>query len=214
MSGALTRLAPPGLIDEPIAEAVIGVIRDRGYAAASVEEFVSRAGIARAEFDLRFTGKAEVTTLLIDAHLDRFFERVGDAYTQDPDWPANLRAAAYETARYLRENPAMTWLMLVGVLAAEDMVRARRDRIFGWAVGLIDAGRAAATDPDAVPRSAPVMAVGAIVETLRRHHAEGLDVDVADNLPRLMYAAVRPYLGEETARAELAIEVPADLCRP
>jgi hypothetical protein len=65
----------------------------------------------------------------------------------------------------------MTWFMLVGVLEAGDMACARRDQIFGWAAELIDVGRAEAPDPLAVPRSAPLMAVGAIVETLRRHQA-------------------------------------------
>lgn len=213
MSGAIAGRDAAALLAEPICDAVITTIRARGYGEARVEEFVSRAGITRAEFDLRFGGKEEVTRLLIEAHLDRFLERVGGAYGGVPDWPANLRAAAYETARYLEENPDMTWFMLVGVLEADDMARARRDQIFGWAAGLIDAGREVAADPDSVPRSAPLMAVGAIVETLRRHHAEGARVDVAENLPWLMYAAVRPYLGEEAARAELTIEVPRDLRR-
>jgi hypothetical protein len=32
-------------------------------------------------------------------------------------------------------------------------------------------------------------------------------------VPRMMYAAVRPYLGEEAARAELEIPPPSDLAR-
>jgi AcrR family transcriptional regulator len=214
VSGAIARRDAAALLADPIGEAALDTIRARGYAEASVEEFVSRAGMTRAEFDRRFADKEEVTRLLIEAHLDRFLERVGGAYERVADWPANLRAAAYETARYLEENPDMTWFMLVGVLEADDMARARRDQIFGWAAGLIDAGRETLADPDSVPRSAPLMAVGAIVETLRRHHAEGSRVDVAENLPWLMYAAVRPYLGEEAARAELKIEVPVDLRPP
>jgi AcrR family transcriptional regulator len=213
VSGALAGPAGAALLADPISGAVIATIRARGYPEASVAEFVSRAGISRAEFERRFDGKEEVTRLLIEAHLDCFLERVGGAFRSLPDWPANLRAAAYETARYMGENPTMTWFMLVGVLEADDMARARRDQIFGWAAGLIDAGREVASDPGSVPRSAPMMAVGAIVETLRRHHAAGSEVDVAENLPWLMYAAVRPYLGDEAARAELAIELPEDLRR-
>jgi AcrR family transcriptional regulator len=201
------------LLADPISRAVIETIRARGYPAASIEEFVARAGITRAEFDRRFSGKEEVTEAIIEAHLGCLVERVDAAFARAARWPESLREAAYETARYLEEHPAMTWFMLVGVLDAGDMARARRDQIFGWAAGLIDAGRAAAPDPDAVPRSASLMAVGAIVETLRRHHEEGVAVDIAATLPWLMCAAVRPYLGEAAAQAELEIEVPADLCR-
>jgi AcrR family transcriptional regulator len=213
VTGALAGRRGASLLADPIAGAVVATIRARGYVEASVEEFVSRAGISRAEFDRRFAGKEEVTELVIGAHLECLVERVDGAFESAPRWPESLRAAAYETARYLEENPAMTWFMLVGVLEADDMARARRDQIFGWAAGLIDAGRAEAPDPAAVPRSAPLMAVGAIVETLRRHHAEGVEIDVAESLPWLMCAAVRPYLGEEAAQAELEIEVPAGLRR-
>jgi AcrR family transcriptional regulator len=213
VSDALVHGRGAALLADPIAAAVVETIRARGYPRASVEEFVGRAGISRAEFDARFSSKEEVTELIIEAHLECLVGRVDDAFESAPRWPASLRAAAYETARHLGENPAMTWFMLVGVLEAGDMARARRDQIFGWAAGLIDAGRAEAADPDTVPRSAPLMAVGAIVETLRRHHAGGVEVDVAESLPWLMCAAVRPYLGEEAARAELEIGVPADLRR-
>ncbi len=211
MSDALVRGRGVALLADPIASAVVETIRARGYPQASIEEFVSRAGISRPEFEARFADKEEVTELIIEAHLECLVERVDGAFEKAPSWPGSLRAAAYETARYLGENPAMTWFMLVGVLEAGDMARARRDQIFGWAAGLIDAGRTAAPDPRAVPRSAPLMAVGAIVETLRRHHAEGVEIDVAESLPWLMCAAVRPYLGDEAARAELEIAVPADL---
>jgi AcrR family transcriptional regulator len=213
MTGALARQESAALLADPISGAVVQTIRSRGYARASVEEFVSRAGITRAEFDRRFSGKEDVTELIIEAHLECLVGRVDGAFESVPSWPGSLRAAAYETARYLGENPAMSWFMLVGVLEAGDMARARRDQIFGWAAGLIDAGRAQAPDPLAVPRSASLMAVGAIVETLRRHHAEGVEIDVAGSLPWLMSAAIRPYLGEEAARAELEIEVPVDLRR-
>ena len=79
---------------------------------------------------------------------------------------------------------------------------------------MIDGGREVAVDPASVPESAPLIAIGAGVETIRRRQDEGRPIDVAGDLPWLMYAAVRPYLGEEAARLELEIEVPADLRSP
>jgi hypothetical protein len=55
------------------------------------------------------------------------------------------------------------------------------------------------------------MAMGAIVETLRRQQEGTLAEDVVEAVPKMMYAAVRPYLGEEAARRELEIPPPPDL---
>lgn len=199
------------LLAAPIARAVLVTVRERGYAGARVEEFLERSGMTRGDFDRRFSGKEEVVLVVLDAHLAHFEDRVGRAYDAVEGWPDNLRAAAYETARYILENPELTWFMVSGASEADQAVRARRDRLFAWAAGLFDAGRGLAEDPASVPAAAPLVAIGTLVEALRRRQSEPLEVGVARNLPWLMYAAVKPYLGEEAARAELSIELPPDL---
>ncbi|HEX4304731.1 MAG TPA: TetR/AcrR family transcriptional regulator [Solirubrobacterales bacterium] len=208
---AVARLDGAALLAHPITEAVLATIRELGFEEASVEDFVKRAGISRAEFHSHFSGKQEVTLLILESHIDRFVERVGRAYLKVETWPDNLRAAAYEVARYRLEYPDLIWLAMVGVLEIDDMARARRDQVFRWTADLIDAGRTVAPDPAAVPPAASMMAVGAVVETMRRRQAEGAVANVVANLPQMMYAVVKPYLGEEAARAELTIELPADL---
>ncbi|HVS99167.1 MAG TPA: hypothetical protein VHE08_01490 [Solirubrobacterales bacterium] len=213
MIAAWDPLEGAALLAHPIAAAIVATIHDRGYATATVEEFMVRAEMTRREFDHHFAGKDEAALRVLEAHIDAYVERAGRAYDAVATWPDNLRAAAYETTRYILENPEMTWFGMVGVLEADDLARARRDQVFSWAAGLIDAGRGVAPDPTAIPRSAAMVAVGAIVEALRRTQESGLPVKPVEAVPVLMYAAVRPYLGEETARAELVIAPPADLAR-
>jgi hypothetical protein len=55
------------------------------------------------------------------------------------------------------------------------------------------------------------MMVGSVVEGLRRQQEGTLPGDVVSLVPRMMYVAVRPYLGEEAARRELEIPPPPDL---
>jgi AcrR family transcriptional regulator len=208
---ALARLGDDGLLADPIADAVLTTIRDRGYAAADTEEFLRRADMTRAEFETRFAGKQDVTRRIIDAHLDLFVRRVGRAYAAVEGWPDNLRAAGFEAGRYLLENPEATWFMTVGIFEADEMTRARRDRVLLAAAGLIDAGGALTLEPGDVPRAASVMTVGSFVEALRRSQIAGRGLDLAQSLPWLMYAAVRPYLGEDAAARELTIALPADL---
>jgi AcrR family transcriptional regulator len=208
------RLSGRQLLAHPVATAVVLTLYERGYPEASVEEFIERARITRAEFDHRFVDKREVTIAVLDAHLGAFVDRVGRAYGAVDGWPDNLRAAGYEISRYMLENPELTWFVMVGVADAAEVMRAGRDRLFGWAAGLIEEGRAATPEGREVPASASLLAVGATVEALRRRLADGIALDIEGDLPRLMYAAVKPYLGEEAARAELAIELPRDLRSP
>jgi AcrR family transcriptional regulator len=199
------------LLAHPIAAAVMATIRERGYPDARVEEFLSRAGMTEADFDRQFAGKEELSLRVFEAYIDDFVDRVDAAYSMGGPWPGSLRAAAYETARWVTANPAVTWFGLVGVLEAGDMARARRDQVFRWAASLVDAGRPVAVDPEAVPRSAPLVTIGGIAEGLRRHEEGDVGVGVAEAIQRMMYLAVRPYLGEAAARTEFEIEPPADL---
>jgi hypothetical protein len=208
---AVERLEGRALYAHPIAGAVMAVIQERGYELASGEEFALRAGIDLDEFECQFTGKADATDRVFEAYVDNFKTRVGGAYASAPIWPDNLRAAAYEAARWLRDNPMGTWFGMVGTLDAGDMPRVRREEVFKWCAGLIDEGRNVAPDPAAVPRSASLMAVGAIAETLRRQQEGTLLADPVATVAPMMYGAVRPYLGEEAALRELEIPPPPDL---
>lgn len=207
---ALDRLEGAKLLAHPLSAAVLATLRERGFEEATMEEILSRAGMSAAEFYRQFDGKEEIASLVIEAQIGEFVERVSEAYESVEGWPDNLRAAAYETARYVRDHPDMTWLATIGVMREKEVARAHRDRVFQWASGMIEAGRDAAPDPAAVPAAASLIAVGGIVDVLRRYQ-EGADVRATEALPRLMYAAVRPFLGEEAAHRELEIEVPPDL---
>jgi AcrR family transcriptional regulator len=198
---------------DPLAMAVMRAVRERGYARARIGDLLEGSGVSRAEFDRSFTGKADVILQVMEANIGDFKSRVGTAYDAESSWPENLRAGGWEMARWIRDNPESVWFDTVGVLGAGDMVLVRREELFRWGVGLVDAGRQVAPDPAVVPRSAPVHVVGSIVETVRRFEESSLLDDAFTSVPRMMYAAVRPYLGEEAARAELEIPPPPDLAR-
>jgi AcrR family transcriptional regulator len=211
MMVAADRLEGRALFEHPASAAMMAVIRERGFELAGVEELIARSGMERGEFERQFSGKADAVLRIFEAFIDDFQARVAAAFASEDRWPTNLRAAAYEVARWMREYPDYTWFGLVGVLEAQELGRVRREEVFRWAGGLIDQGRAVAPDPDSVPRSAPLIAVGAIAETSRRRQEGPVGADPVAGVPELMYGAVRPYLGEEAARAELEIPPPPDL---
>jgi AcrR family transcriptional regulator len=199
------------LLGHPIAVGLFAATREHGYEALTAEELILRAGITEREFGAAFTGKADLTIKVFAAYTDDFKERAGRVFESIEAWPDNMRAAAYETARWMRRHPDAVWFGMIGALEAPDMVLLLREETFKWAVGVIDAGRALAPDPDSVPAAAPLMAVGAIAETLRRQQEGTIEETIVGAVPKMMSAAVRPYLGEEAARRELSIPPPPDL---
>ena len=210
MTVAGERLEGAALLAHPIAAAVIAVVRERGYEFATAAEFQTRAGMSEGEFWRQFDSKADAILRVFEAYVADFKARVGSAYRAAGPWPESLRAAAYEVTRWMRDHPDATWFWLIAMLDGGEMARVRREQAFLWGAELIDAGREVAPDPAAVPPSASLLVVGAVVENARRQK-EGSIAGVA--VPGLMYGAVRPYLGEDAARAELEIPLPPDLTK-
>jgi AcrR family transcriptional regulator len=199
------------LFRHPVAAATMAVLRERGFEATTVAEICARAGIARSELPLRFRSKRLLCLAVSEAYVADLKARVRGAYATGGRWPDSLRAAAYESVRWIVEHQDAAWWGTVGVLAVGEVGRAKRDAVFAWGSTLIDAGREVAPDPDAVPRGAAMMAVGSIVETLGRRVQGTLSDDPVAAVPRLMYVAVLPYLGEAAARHELTVAPPEDL---
>jgi hypothetical protein len=201
----------PELFGHPAAVALMVEINRRGYSEASVEGFAALARIEAAEFRAVLGEKPEATVSVFEAYIADFETRVGGAFAGPPGWPDNLRAAAYEAVRWFREEPEATRFGMVGLLEGPELARVRREEVLRWCAGLIDSGREAAPDPDAVPAAAPMMAIGAIAEIFRRQQEGSLEADVVAAVAEMMSAAVRPYLGETAAQAELEIAPPEDL---
>lgn len=199
------------LFAHPLARATVEELRDRGYEDAEVADICARAGVEPAGLPAPMGDKRHLVIAVSEAYAADFEAEVGAAFEAEAAWPASLRAAAYQVVRWISRHPEATWWGTVGLLEAGEAARARRDEVFAWAASLIDAGRQAAPDPAAVPELASTVAIGAIVETLGRRMQGGIAGDPVDGVRWLMYAAVRPYLGDEAARAELEIAPPPDL---
>jgi len=194
---------------DPIALAVVDIVAERGYRAATVAEIIERAGVSREEFDGRFADKEDCILRSFDAFAADWEWRVNNAYSGQPDWRSGLRAAAYEVADWMSANPNLVRFGMVDILEAEnEMVRVRREQALSYGGKLIDRGREAAPDPATVPEAAAMMAVGSIVQLLTHRLQSGTDPDPVEMVQPMMYQAVRPYLGEEIAREELGMPRP------
>jgi|GEM_PF-1726408 len=195
--------------DDPIAAAVIGEIVEKGYEETTVEGVVRRAGVSRQEFDHRFESLGHCALDAFERWIVDFKRRVGVAFNSQEDWQSGLRAAAYATADWMEDNPLVVPFGMVEVLKTPgDMGGVRREETFAFCAEMIDRGRLAAPDPDAVPDSAPTFAIGAITQLLTHRLQEGADVEPRTVIPEMMVRVVRIYLGDEAAEAEWTAEPP------
>ncbi len=199
-----------GSVRERVEAAMIELVVTYGYSETSVEMVLDRAAVSRGEFERHYAGKEDCALQTFDDYAERFKRQVGDAYASHDDWCDSLRAAAYAAARWIRDKPKATRYGVLDFLNASEMAQVRREAIFQDFVAMIDAGRYELDDPESVPRSAAVTAIGAIAEMLTQRLQGAEPARPYEMVPQLMYIAVRPYLGHAEALEELSIPPPPD----
>jgi AcrR family transcriptional regulator len=211
VSRATGRAAPADALGFRIREATIDVVLELGPERATLDEVLACAGVEPADFERRFDGLEDCILRAYWEYTDDFTARLRAAFEREPSWRDSLRAAAYTAARYVRDNPRIVRFGTAQMLRAGPMAQAQRERHLHQMVDLIDAGRQELDDPSSIGRGVAEAAFGAIYELLIREVATGRGTQSAvDFVPELMYIAVRPYLGDEAAREELAIPPPPE----
>jgi AcrR family transcriptional regulator len=192
---------------ERLKEAMLELVIEQGYEATSVDEVAVLAGVGRAEFDLYFASKEECAIAVFDHFQADFETKVMAAYASETTWPDNLRAAAYAIADWSKENPRGMRFGTVEMLWISEAAQARRLHGFETFLGMIEAGREAAPDPEAVPPHTAGRLMGSVAEILTRR-MQGKGFEARAFVPELMSLIVTAYLGEEAAALELAIPPP------
>jgi AcrR family transcriptional regulator len=194
---------------DPLAVALLDLSAEIGLTRVTVAGLCERAGVEVVSFGCRFTGREDCARhFLADFILD-FEARIGGVYDRHTDWRTALRATAYECADWAEEHPGLLRFGAIGLLEAHDeMMRVQREEAFRFCAGLIDGGRAAAPDPAAIPDSAPVVGIGAIMTLIGHRLQKGEPLHAHATVPEMMYMVVRPYLGETVAREELELPRP------
>ncbi len=204
---------PPPLTRDPFADplalAIVDEVAERGYAAVTVSAVIERAGVDREEFDRRFADLEDAALQTFEAFIVDFERRVGLAFNAGTEWRSALRAAAYEVADWMAASPNLVRFGTVKVLEMRsEMARVRREEASIFCAKMVDAGRFEAPDPAAVPESAAIVAIGSILQMITYRLQKGVVIDAHATVREMLYAAVRPYLGEEIAREELTLPRP------
>jgi AcrR family transcriptional regulator len=189
---------------------MLDLVVERGYDSVAVEAVATRAGGDLAEFERYFPSKMACAVAVLEELAENNLRAVRGAFDREARWPDSLRAAAYAHARWILDNPKKMRFGLLETLWVGEMTSALRDNLFRSYIEMVDAGREVAADPGAIPAHTAEGVVGSITQVVVRHMGQAGGIDLVSQVPEMMYLAVRPYLGEEEARKELAIPPPED----
>jgi AcrR family transcriptional regulator len=184
---------------ERILAAVAEAASDGGYAEASVEDIIARAGVSRRTFYDLFNNKQHAFLAAYDEAVRRLVKGVRDAQREGRDFGERITMALGTFLELLAASPAFARMCIVEVLAAGPKAVERRNSAMEAFAALIEED--ARTLARSRPQS-PIMTevlVGGIYETVYTRVAAGRIDELEGLLPELVYAVLVPYVGEEAA---------------
>jgi AcrR family transcriptional regulator len=194
-----------------IAAAMVEVVGRRGFARATLEAVLDASGLSERAFYRHFADLEDCFVQVWDELTLQHAARAAAVYERPGPWHDRMRAVAWETLRYLREDEDRARFLVLEVLNAGEIAQAHRDLVIAGEARWVDDGRHELADPSSVPRSVADHVVGAINELLIRNTMSG-EIFKGDQYVReLMYLAVRPYLGHAEALKELTMPAPPQL---
>jgi AcrR family transcriptional regulator len=211
-SGDRARLSgePPAPPEERehITEAMLDLSFERGYRNIDLPMLLERAGLDEAAFHRHFEDLEDCFCAVYQEARDGFLARVKDAIADLDSWRDRIRATAYLFLEFFREDERVTYLSVVDVRTAGERPQRLFSEAFTYLMDLLDEGRGELADPDSMSHATAEAVGGGIFGQMYSAVDRGsLDLG-EDAIPKLMYAAVLPYLGPDAAAEELDIPPP------
>jgi AcrR family transcriptional regulator len=197
-----------------ILAAMTEVCAENGAANVTVAHVVDRSGVSRRTFYELFDDGEDCLTAAVDHALARLTEHVLPAYETPGRWRERIRAALVALLAFLQDEPDAGHLLVVETLGSGRTLRERRDRVLAHVIDAVEQGRGEARDGRG---PTPLAAEGLVGGALSVMHSRLLDHPSGSLLQLtgpLMSMIVLPYLGQASARSELARPVPENNDKP
>jgi AcrR family transcriptional regulator len=107
--------------------AMVAAVAESGYAAITLKQLVSLAGVSRTTFYKHFADKEQCFLATYDAIATIAGERVSSAYRRPGEWRARVQAGFTSVAELIVAEPAAAHLVLVDALGAGHRVLEHRE---------------------------------------------------------------------------------------
>ena len=186
-------------------EAVGRAVAERGYAAATIDDVVRRAGVSKKTFYEHFADKEDCFLAAYEAASEELLARVREAHAGDGDWLERTRAGIVAYLRWLAADPALARVYLVEVAAAGPRALERREALRDRYAELIRERR-----PSDLPFEILHAVVAAVDDVVVRHIREHGAERLPELEPILMRLQVALLAGPDVSVGPTSREYPAN----
>lgn len=128
------------------------------------------------------------------------------AFDGGRNWHDGVWAAGAAAMRWLRADPARARTLIEQADGGDAGAIDRRTRVLTGLAELLDGGRGGGERPGAISASTAEIAAAAVYSVLLAKIGAGALERGEEFLPELVYMAVMPYLGSDTAEGELSVQ--------
>jgi AcrR family transcriptional regulator len=200
--GVLAHTVPHDIVivsqRQRVLEAIAGCCAEKTFAATTIADIVSRAGVSRRTFYKLFPNKQTCFEAAVNAFGEEIAETVAAARSGDDPWPDAIRKTIAAVLDLLASKPAFTTLAVIEAVGVEP------DLINSYWELVVDKLRIP-WPPDKEGTAAPDaarIAVGTAQVLIAQQIASGRTGELPSLLPDLVYIAVLPFVGQEEALAQ------------
>jgi AcrR family transcriptional regulator len=156
-------------------EAIGRAVAERGYAAATIDDVVRRAGVSKKTFYDHFADKQDCFLAAYEAASEELLARVAEAHASaDDDWVERTRAGIRAYLRWLAGDPALARVYLIEVAAAGPEALERRERLRDRYAEMIRERRPSSGMPFEIFHGVVAAVDDVVVRHIRAHGAERL----------------------------------------
>jgi AcrR family transcriptional regulator len=188
---------------ERLQEAAVRVVAERGYAAATVGDLTSAAGVSRTTFYELFEDKESCFLAAYDNAVDTLVRRVMAGYESEQRWPERARAGLEALLATLAAEPDLARLSLVDIGSVGPAAQRRYRTAVQRLTPLFDEGRDFAKDGRGLPPNTSRMAIGAVTGLISDELLAGRAEQLPGLLSDVLFATLVPYIGPEAAAREV-----------
>lgn len=194
---------------ERMLDAVADVVSFKGYAAMSVEDIVSAAGVSRRTFYDLFKSKDDAFLAAFDSIGNELLASVRYAYEQSATFAEGVIACLRAFLEFVAAEPRYAELCLVEALAAGPEAIERRNAVMRALAELLHRGAQTVPGANRPPFLTAETVIGGIYEVAYSRVLNGETSDLPKLLPDLAYSVMLPYVGRDSAAEAVRTIAPA-----
>ena len=185
-------------------DAMVAAVAERGFAATTVADVISRAGVSRSTFYEQFSDKDDCFVAAHNDLIERLIDFVSAAYVRGESLEDKVRLGLDAFLQALAARPEGARFAFIDVMAASPRAHDQHRDAVRRFVAIFDEVGELTDRSGELPASLSRVVVGGVATLVYEEIAAGRQTSVRRLLPEALYLALVPYLGHERALEEMA----------